>query len=207
MLSINSTFHEIESALKTKGIKQVKNEMSVGENKLRRMLRLAGYEYDTSLKLWRYPTSDREDVRNMSFWAFEQTLEGNTHIIKSNTDNTTPENSNTSNTEIEKSNTNSNISNNDHTALPFTASEIDALRELAQLHINKQPIAPVTAHTDGTTSILERVQSLQSSKSERKTYVIDAELIQQFDAFCEVNRLKKSSVMSLAIKDLLAKYQ
>lgn len=204
MLSIQSTFHEIEHAhlKENKNVKTIANEMRVGEKKLRRLLTAAGYESNSSTKKWHYVLQDEsKDVRNMSFWAFDEQLKGNTNITK-------PPNSNTSNTETEKSNMDSNISNNDNTVLPFTPVEIEVLRELVQLHISNQSIAATsTALTDATTSILERVQSLQSSKSERKTYVIDAELIQQFDAFCEVNRLKKSSVMSLAIKDLLEKYQ
>lgn len=210
MLSISSTFHEIEQALREKNIKAVKSEMSVGENKLRRVLIAAGYEYDTSLKRWRYVVLDEsKDVRNMSFWAFDEQLRGNTSNTGDNMSNKESNISNTeSNTNITKSddsnigvttgNIHTNHSNNSNTA--FSPEEIAALKEIAQLHSSKQP-------PSGNPTILESIKALESDDTDRKTFVIDKQLISQLDAFCELHRVRKSDVMSVAIYDLLQKYK
>lgn len=196
MLSISSTFHEIEKALKVKTIKEVKNEMSVGENKLRRVLIAAGYEYDTSLRKWRYIVLDEsKDVRNMSFWAFDEKLKGNTSNMNDNTSNTE------SNTDITKSNIKVISSNKDNTIIEgFSPEEMAALKEMVQLHLNKQP-------SSANQTILESIKALQSDDTDRKTFVIDKGLIAGLDAFCELHRVRKSDVMSVAIADLLQKYK
>lgn len=203
MLSISSTFHEIEKALKVKTIKEVKNEMSVGENKLRRVLIAAGYEYDTSLRKWRYVVLDEsKDVRNMSFWSFDERLKGNTSNMGDNMSNTQSNNSNTeSNTNITKNNTEVTSSNKGNINIKgFSPEEMAALKEMAQLHLNKQPAS------DNQT-ILESIKALQSDDTDRKTFVIDKGLIAGLDAFCELHRVRKSDVMSVAIADLLQKYK
>lgn len=203
MLSISSTFHEIEKALKVKTIKEVKNEMSVGENKLRRVLIAAGYEYDTSLRKWRYVVLDEsKDVRNMSFWSFDERLKGNTSNMGDNMSNTKSNNSNiSSNTDITQSNTKVISGNKDNTIIQgFSPEEMAALKEMAQLHLNKQP-----SSTNQT--ILESIKALQSDDTDRKTFVIDKGLIAGLDAFCELHRVRKSDVMSVAIADLLQKYK
>lgn len=203
MLSISSTFHEIEQALREKNIKAVKNEMSVGENKLRRVLIAAGYEYDTSLRQWRYVVLDEsKDVRNMSFWAFDEQLKGNTSNTEDNMSNTESNSnitkSDDSNTKVTRGNIQTNHSNNSNTA--FSPEEIAALKEVAQLHISKQPSL-------GNSTILESIKALESDDTDRKTFVIDKQLISQLDAFCELHRVRKSDVMSVAISDLLQKYK
>lgn len=203
MLSISSTFHEIEKELKVKSIKEVKSEMGVGENKLRRILIAVGYEYDTSLRMWRYVVlDDSKDVRNMSFWAFDESLKGNTSNMVDNMSNTKSNNSNIkSNTNITQSKMKVINSNKNNTDIKdFSPEELAALKEIAQLHLNKQP-------TSANQNILESIKDLQSDNTDRKTFVIDKGLITELDAFCELHRVRKSDVMSVAIADLLQKYK
>lgn len=192
MLSISSTFYEIEQALREKNIKAVKTEMQIGENKLRRLLNAAGYEYDTRQRQWHYTTLDEsKDVREMSFSAFDEQL-------KSNTSNK----GNTNILEDNMSNTQSNISNiQAENSFIFSQEEITVLKEIVQRHIYKQP------EEANAPTILESIKALDSTDTDRKTFVIDKQLITQLDSFCELHRVRKSDVMSVAIYELLQKYK
>jgi len=190
MLSINSTFHEIENAhlRDNKNLKSIANEVKMGENKFRKLMLAIGYYHDTSVRKW-YFNNDFEDLRHMSVKEFEKLSKSNTSnksvtrvsqkVIKSNNN-------------IISSPEQSNISN------IFTDEEILILKEIAKNHPNTEMV-----YFD---SILERLANLEVNKKERKTYLIDVDLIEKFDSFCKQNRVSMSDVMSIAIIDLLNKY-
>ena len=193
MLSIGSTIHEIEKALKERNLSQVAKEMRVGKAKLSRILNSVGYEYDSSKQKWRYVWLDeRADHRHRSFWHIDeyglkgqQESEGASDM-KSNTDITK--------TIEQESNTN---------VTSFTPAETVALKELAQLHISRALDSSLT----GAENVHKAIQTLESYKTTRKTFVVDETLVAQLDAFCDSRKIKKSDALALAITDMLAKYQ
>lgn len=197
MLSISSTFLDIEKAHKeeSKSIKVIAREMGVGENKLRRLLIAAGYEYDSSLKIWRYVLLDEsKDKRNMSFWAFDEKLKNGTNSNKGNNHITEKGNKNiTHNTH--KSNTSNNI---------FSEIEIEALKSIAKSYISNTKIN--IGNTSNNETIIDRIAQLKTGTPQKKTFSIDAGIISQLDKFCETNRIKKSDALAVAIEELLARY-
>lgn len=202
MLSINSTFHEIEHAHQrdNKSTKAISKEMGVGENKLRRNLIAAGFEYDTSSKKWRYILLDEsKDKRDMSFWAFDEELKNG---ISSNISNKSI--TYVSNKDITHIPNGSNIGNIGNTNdKEFTHIEIETLKLIAQSYIENKQI------NMGNTSnnIIDRISQLETGTPQKKTFSIDANIIKQLDEFCETNRIKKSDALAIAIEELLARYK
>lgn len=180
MLSISSTIHEIEQALKERNLEQVAMEMSVGKAKLARILTSVGYEYDSSKRKWRYVwLVESADYRHRSFWHIDeyglkgqQESEG-TSAMESNTDITS-----------------------------FTLEETAALKELAQLHISRA----ISEQSTGAENIHEAIQTLETSTTTRKTFVIDETLVARLDAFCDSRHIKKSDALAVALKDFFIKY-
>lgn len=194
MLSISSTIHEIEKALKERSLSQVAKEMSVGKAKLARILTSVGYEYDSSKRKWRYVWLDeRADHRHRSFWHVDEY--GLTGNPKSEGASEMANKSNTDITEPNEQESNAGVNS-------FTPEEVAALKELAQFHIERAN-EPLT----GAEDVHKAIQELETAKTTRKTFVVDETLVAQLDAFCDSRKIKKSDALAVAIADLLAKYQ
>lgn len=57
--------------------------------------------------------------------------------------------------------------------------------------------------SDGSTTILEVVQSVPSERTSKKTFVIQDSVIAHLDPFCDRHRIKKSDFLAVAIQDAL----
>ena len=201
MYTKDSSLKDIVNALNetNENIETLSRKMSLRNGQLSKVLKFVGFEYKK--QKWIFNGDDRS-LMDLSFKQLQIQLSNN-----GNTDNTSSNNSNkgnSSNNNITKSNKR-NTDNTSNTYSLFTPAEVQALKELAQSHIQKQFIADTSKHSDIT--ILNRVQALQPNGTDRKTFVIDRDLIKQFDVFCHENRLKKSDVISIALVDLLEKYK
>lgn len=191
--AINETNENIET---------LSRQMSLRNGELSKVLKFIGFEYKKHK--WIFNGEDRS-LLDLPFKELQLKISN-----RGNTDNTSSNNSNkgnsgnTNNTKSNKRNKR-NKDNTSNTDSLFTLEEIQALKQLAQLHIEKQFIADTSKHSD--IDILKRIQALQANGTDRKTFVIDRDLIQQFDVFCDSHRVKKSDVISIALVDLLEKYK
>lgn len=182
MVSINSTLQEIEIAHKEKNMKQLAKEIGIGESKLKRLLAATGYEYDTAIRRWRYVRMDEtNDSRNRSLWSIMEQ-----DITVSNKDITDIETESVSESE------NDDITN-------FTQDEIRVLKSVAQQQLLKDV-------SSSSSSILEAIRGIPDGFTSKKTFVVQDEVIEQLDTFCEKYRIKKSDFLAVAIHDALKKY-
>lgn len=225
-LSISSTIYEIEAALKNKSIKEIAKEMRIGASKLRQILTIVGYEYDSGTRKWRYILADdSDDQRHRTFWHVDHYGMGNTGNIDnedasseegvdeniSNTGNISAQfeverNDNTSNigniesqSEKEADDNMSNLSNIGNTEA-FTTDEIAILKQLAARHSNDVDVAD-------STDVLQALKKAPTGSTSKKTFALNDDIINQLDTFCDVHRVKKSDVLAVALQDFFEKYQ
>lgn len=200
-LSINSTLQEIEKAHETLNLKQLAKAISIGENRLRRILTATGYEFDSGLKKWRYTKLDGgEIVRMKSLYAVIQELQNSTTGTPSTTgaenDGTTDT---TGNTEQGTTGTTVTPSTTGTTAI-LTQEEILILKEMAKAY--KAPAAEPSSN-----DLLGAIEGLQDGKTNKRTFAMNADVLSELDAFCELNRIRKSDFITLAVQDALHKYK
>ena len=81
----------------------------------------------------------------------------------------------------------------------FTLDEMNSLRRI----INEwdQVKQPATEH-----NLINRIEAMPKDEKVRKTIVISKVVGEQLDEFCKINRVQKSTVLELAIKNLLDEY-
>ena len=85
--------------------------------------------------------------------------------------------------------------NSETTSHEFTSKEIEALKSLIN---NSDPIA---------TGLIGRIKDLPKDDKVRKTIVISQSVGDKLDEFCKVKRVQKSSVLELAIEDIISRYE
>ena len=188
LLSINSTIYEIEDALKHKAVREIAKEMRIGAVKLRQILTIVGYEYDVSTRKWSYILADDSgDQRHRTFWHVDHYGIGNTGNIN---DMDAP-------LEEEVDGNMSNIGNTEF----FTADEIAILKQLAARHSND-----ITAAADST-DVLQALKKAPTGSTNKKTFALNDDIINQLDTFCDVHRVKKSDVLAVALQDFFKKHQ
>lgn len=205
MLSISSTLHDIQQAHQQgMNMKQIARQLSVGENKLRRILTAAGFEYDASLKHWRYVRMDDGAILQRSFWSLDEygvgTPDTTGKVRKSNVTDV----ANVGKTEkAAKSNATDadNVMQGNATNIAtFTQDEILILKQMAA----RQAAAPAT--DDSSSDILDALKAAPKGKTAQKTFVINKAIIDELDAFCDHHRIKKSDFLAIAIQDALNKF-
>jgi len=182
--------------------KTLSKQLKLRNGLLSEVLKFAGFRWNG--KKWAFKYGNKSNL-DLTFNELQEQLSN----ITSNADNKDNNNSNSVSDNASNINNKSSEHNN---VLPFTLEEIDALKELAQLHLNKQAnkqieldIAPAT--NDKLTSLLKRIDELEWNKSYRKTFVLEASVVERFDAFTDKHRLKKSDLLTLALTDLLDRYE
>lgn len=77
----------------------------------------------------------------------------------------------------------------------FTSQEIETLKSLIR---NSDPIA---------TGLIGRIESFPKDEKVRKTIVISQSVGDKLDEFCKAKRVQKSSVLQLAIEDIIKRYE
>lgn len=191
MLSINSSIYEIAKAHKSMKIKEIAFQIKINPNELKRVLAYLGFEYIPKYRKWSCINAKSNECLECSLWSvMEQMNNDNMNI-------TDTEQQLTETNEITKSNT-GNIE-----VAEFTQDEIIFLKQLAQQHMTAGTSGNVS---DGSNDVLEAIKSVPTGSTSKKTFVIQDELIEQLDAFCEHHRIKKSDFLTLAIQDTLRKF-
>lgn len=88
----------------------------------------------------------------------------------------------------------------------FSNAEVDLLRELiSDVQQKKEAIQAVTEK--GSLDHLLQDISDEGAAKVRRTFTVDEDIMQQFDAFCEAKGYTKSHVITVALKQFLAAYQ
>lgn len=82
--------------------------------------------------------------------------------------------------------------------------ELTALKQLAQQIINGN--MNVTAYAGDAIELYERTRSIEKGERDRKTYVVDKALSQQFDELAARVNLDKSDLLALALTDFIQRY-
>lgn len=193
MITLSSNFYDFEQLHKTTSIKDIARQLRVGQQALKRVLQSKGYEYDTSIKKWRYVLIDdvnnnrNQSIYNAMYQAGSDAIVSVNNINSNNESNTDAyEHDSISNTD---DNTNSNT---------FTEDEIAILKRIASDWTQQ--------HTNNNNDIVQALQSVKRDKTERKTFAISASIITQLDNFCEENNIKKSDFLAVAILNAIKKY-
>lgn len=192
MLSTSNSIYEIEQAHETDSLKQIAKELGVSEAKLKQVLKLVGYRYNSATKKWGYVKSDAsQDFRNCSIQSIMD------NDLPSNTDITDEQQETVDNQDITESNTGNNE------VAEFTQEEIQVLKQLAQQQMKAGTSGNLA---DGSHSIIQAIQSVPTGSTNKKTFAISESVIEQLDAFCDSHRIKKSDFLAVAILETLSKY-
>jgi len=151
----------------------------VGEKRLRKALKDAGYEFNNSgVKGWFY-VGEGEQPLSSSIFDF---------VDKSIINSTGKEVVSEKNIESNNRLINSNI---------FSSDEIVALKKLANSFI-----------TEGNNQVLkDKIREIENADRVRKTFHISVSLINKFDDLAIKNDVSKSDLLELALLDLLERYQ
>ena len=185
--------------------KTLSKQLKLRNGVLSEVLKFAGFRFEG--RKWAFKHDDKSNLK-LTFNQLQEQLSDNTSNINNN--------DNSDNTSVPDNDSNNDSTNsNGNSILPFTPEEVDALKELARLHLNKKAnkkidldIAPAPATTNNKlTSLLDRIEALESKEHDRKTFVIEKAVIKRFDTFTNKHRLKKSDLLTLALTDLLDKYE
>ncbi|MEW9501087.1 hypothetical protein [Jeotgalibacillus marinus] len=83
----------------------------------------------------------------------------------------------------------------------FTQAEVKVIKEMLK---SWQEVAPTLQANEQT--LYERIKQLPQGNKTRKTIVIDRAIGERLDEFCKAERVNKSDVLHLALKDFLEKF-
>jgi len=83
----------------------------------------------------------------------------------------------------------------------FTKDEVLAIKEMLK---SRQESAPAV---EMEPTLHERIKQLPREEMTRKTIVIDQNIGNRFDVFCEAERLNKSDILQLALADFMDKFE
>lgn len=185
------------------GIKagEMAKQLNVGEKRLRAVLHEAEYKYNQSSKRWDYtgegiaPDMDVMAVLSSSPKRRKNvTSEGNPESVSTSQADSRPNSHGNANKGVahDRSNEINSI---------FTPDQLNALIQIANERI----------HQDQSQSMFEhlhtRIIRLHTQSKTRKTIVIDSDVADTFDAFCERMKLQKSDLIALAMIDFMDKYE
>lgn len=82
----------------------------------------------------------------------------------------------------------------------FTSDEVGMIKDMLR---SWQEASPTTELKE---TLHDRIKQLSQADKTRKTVVIDKDIGNQLDSFCNAERVNKSDVLHLALKDFLLKY-
>ena len=159
-------------------------------------LKAAGYKYSNKAPQGWHFVAEGVEPLNQSIFDFvkrssspmksnsqaihQQFTEGNRSITQSNTPVT---------------------SNSPMIHQQFTQDEMKMIREMLKSWQEAIPVPMVKS----SESLHERIKNLPQDEKTRKTIVIDKNIGELFDKFCEIERVNKSDVLHLALADFLNK--
>lgn len=83
----------------------------------------------------------------------------------------------------------------------FTEDEVLAIKEMLKSWQESAPAVEMEP------TLHERIKQLPREEMTRKTIVIDQNIGDRFDVFCEAERLNKSDILQLALADFMDKFE
>lgn len=190
----NVTIGSVLAALKIEGVKTgdvAKAIAGISEKPLRSALKNAGYSFSNQVpRGWRYVGEGEEPVDTS---IFDYVKRGNTKVKSSSP-------------KVIHSESEVNTSNPDITEISpiihpqFTRDEVeDLVAMLQEWRMNKVEQVNVKQPR----AVHERIKELPQGKKTRKTIVIDKEIGERLDVYCQTEKVNKSDVLHLALVDFL----
>lgn len=231
----NMTIYEFISMMNTEKksaailAKEHLNLMNI-KNKITDLLNVCGYSYEKQKQQW-LQIEDKAITDNMTFEQFVE-LNELSHVFNFRSSNT-PINKRTVASKVipEEAKEVIPIIINKVTESVLSYDEIKVLRKIIYEYeyeyehkeeVEKLPKEVVPAVVKAEVETVEETNGSQCNKKEtinaainqlgrnainvRKTYVIDKQLADAVDKYCDKKKLKKSDVISVAIKNLLEEY-
>jgi hypothetical protein len=213
------TIGSILEALKTEKAEYVARQIDgLSEKKLRNALKSAGYEYSNKApKGWRYigkgiqplkenifdyVNSSSPKMKRSSQTVHSEFTSSNIVFTPNNTV-FTPSNADFTGSNIEV------ITDSPIVHQQFTNDEVSMIKEM--LYEWKKAVNNATVdrieetETEQALSLHDRIKQLQQSDKTQKTIIIDKEIGERLDRFCQTEKVNKSDVLHLALMDFLEK--
>lgn len=201
LLTIDSTITEIlqEHVKGKRSMASIAKELGVSAKALTNVLKQIGYEYDATIKQWRFVWVTGSDYRNCTFYSIQQGTAQPIPLV---------EDTSYTMIDLEEPNTSGNTditADTEDTSdvkeeLSFTIAEIRFLKHLVATQDQN--------HIKGAEPILNAIERLPvPNKTNKKTFALDETVIQELDAFCEMMRIRKSDFLAIAITEALHKYK
>lgn len=193
LLTINNTILDIarEHINNNRSMSSIAKEMGISNKALTDVLKRIGFEYDATIKKWRFVWITGDDYRDCSFYSVQQGTAQPVPLVEDK-----------SFTMIDNEDNESNIGNTDEPIddNTLTISEIHFLKQF----VASQQQAPI----NDATSILQAIERLPGGiASSKKTFALNDAVISELDSYCDAMRIKKSDFLAVAIKDALNKYK
>jgi hypothetical protein len=215
-------FEEVNQRLiRGENLLKIADELGIGQNKFRDILKVAGFEYEG--KQWFFRGSEtvlKKAVQDYNQFSQRElaamlkssahkygNISGNLSITKGNTTgNIKVTNSNKlGNPVVTFGNTEGNTGGN-----TFTATEVKVLRQLVKesesiLALLSREHDPSTVSNNGINELRQKI-SQNVGVTIKKTFVIEEQIARRLDAFADRNGFAKSDLLTVAVQMLLEKY-
>lgn len=179
LLTIESTILDIarEHINNNRSMTSIAKEMRVSIKALTNVLKQIGFEYDATLRKWRFILIEGKDYRDCTFYSIQNGTAKPAQLTEDKTFTT--------------------IDTDDNV---LTIDEIQFLKQFVASQQQQQ--------TGDDSGILQAINCLPADiKTSKKTFVLNDDVINDLDNYCDVMRIKKSDFLSVAIKDALNKYK
>lgn len=174
-------------------LKSFESVFNLNVTTLQRKLKKVGFAFDNSTKVWSYGKGPElpEDLAEQDASNIFKSNNSNTNITKVKTQSNTDVKA--SNKKKSDSNTDSNIND-----VSITLEEYKVIQEMLTWYKGITGEEGLSLH--------ERTKLLGDDTKTRKTFAISPETDKQITELANKERLQKSEILSLAVKDLYNKY-
>jgi hypothetical protein len=215
-------FEEVmQRLIRGENLLKIADELGIGQNKFRDILKVAGFEYEGKRWFFRGNEADlKKSVRDYNQFSQRELVamlksstnqysntNGNLNITKGNTaGNIEVTNSNKiRNSDITFGNTEGNTGGN-----TFTATEVKILRQLVKeseriLALLSQEHKPPTGSSTGITELRQKIGQ-NVGGTIKKTFVIEEQIAKRLNTFADRTGFAKSDLLTVAVQMLLEKY-
>lgn len=174
-------------------LKSFESVFNLNVTTLQRKLKKVGFVFDNSTKIWKYEAGEELPAE-----LADQDAED---IFKSNISNTRNTKVTTqNNTEAKPGNKNKVTSNkiDNKDAVSISPEEYEVIRDMMSWYKNLIGEEGLSLH--------ERTKLLEDDKKTRKTFAISPETDKQINELAKREKLQKSEILAIAVKDLYNKY-
>jgi len=171
-----------------KGVKHF--NLNFSDHKIRKLIKSNGYKYIN--QKWIKENSLHTSSHN--FTLNEQEEGVNMNVLEEQQENIIEDTLHTHSHDFTKDETTSH----EISSQVFTLDEIELIR--AMMNDWKRVKQPIE------NDLISKIEAMPKDEKIRKTIVISKVVGEQLDEFCKINRVQKSTVLELAIKNLLEEF-